>query len=75
MDTYIVPGDPRRKAARLRLVSDASSTSTFRHSERAPRDTDDRVRLRIGLAVAVLPSMALWALIWYALTQLISHWP
>jgi hypothetical protein len=33
------------------------------------------VRLRLAVAVALLPSLALWTLIWYALTCLISNWP
>ncbi len=30
---------------------------------------------RVSLAIVVLPSMALWALIWFALRSLISNWP
>jgi hypothetical protein len=75
METYVAPGQRRRKAARLTLVSDAATSSTVQHSEPAPWGTDERVRLRVAVAVALLPSLALWALIWYALTCLISNWP
>jgi len=73
MDTCVAPSDPWSKTARL--VSDAASCSTSPQPEPAPRDAGERARLRVGLAVALLPSMALWALIWYALSWLISNWP
>ena len=72
---FVVPGDHRGKAARLTLFSDAAPFRTVRHSGPAPWETDERVRLRVSMAVALLPSLALWALIWYALTCLISNWP
>jgi hypothetical protein len=72
---FVVPGDHRGKAARLRLASDATTFTSVRHPEPAPRETDERVRLRVAVAVAVVPSLALWALIWFALTCLISNWP
>ena len=75
MGTYVAPVDHRRKAVKLRLVSDAAALGTVRHPEPAPCETDERARLRSGVVVALLPSAALWALIWYALTCLISNWP
>jgi len=75
MDTYVAPGDHRGKAARLRLVSDATTFSTFRHPEPARRETDERVRLRASLAVALPLSLGLWALVLCALIRLITNWP
>jgi hypothetical protein len=75
MDTYVGRGDRRGKPARLRLISGPEALPKVRHSEPASRETDDRVSLRVALAAAVLPSIALWALIWFALTRLISNWP
>jgi hypothetical protein len=75
METFVAPGDHRVKAARLRLVSDAAVFDEVRHSEPAPCDIDERARLRKAVAIALLPSLALWALIWFALTCLITNWP
>jgi hypothetical protein len=74
MDTYVAPDDRRGKAAKLRLASDAAAFNRARHPEVAPHDTDARIRLR-SLAVAFALSLGLWALIWSALTRLISNWP
>ena len=74
MNTYVAPGDHRGKTAGLRLVSDATTFTSVRHPEPAPRETDERVRLQVSLAVALPLSLGLWALIWFALTYLISNW-
>jgi hypothetical protein len=75
METYVALGERPGMAAGLRLVSDAAVSGAIRQAERAPRETDERTRLRKAVAVALLPSMALWAIIWYALSHLISNWP
>jgi hypothetical protein len=75
MDTDIEPGDHRANAASVRLVIDAASLDTAGHLEPASRETVERLRLGTAMAVAFLPTLALWALIWFALTQLISNWP
>jgi hypothetical protein len=75
MDTYVAPVEALRRPARLRLVADAEAFRTVRHSGPASRETDERARLRKAMAVALLPSLALWALIWFALTCLITNWP
>jgi hypothetical protein len=74
MGTYVAPGDHREKARRLRLVSGAAKLHAARHSEPAPRETDVWAWLRVVLAVTVLLSLGLWALLWYGLTRLISSW-
>jgi hypothetical protein len=56
---------------KLRLVG---GTEAFQ-GEPAPRQTDVWARLRVMVAVALLLSLGLWALIGYALTRLISNWP
>jgi hypothetical protein len=75
METYVAPGEHPGMPARLRLVSDAAAFGTIRHAEPAPPEADERTRLRKAVAVAILPSIALWAMIWYALSRLISNWP
>ena len=75
METYVAPVEHPGMPARLRLVSDAAALSTIRHGEAAPNEADERTRLRKAVAVAILPSLGLWAMIWYALTHLISNWP
>ena len=75
MNTYVAPGDHRAKTAGLRLVSDATTFTSVRQPEPAPRETDERVRLRVSLAVALPLSLGLWALVWFALTRLITNWP
>jgi hypothetical protein len=75
MDTYVAPNAHRRKAARLRLVGDTAAFSTVRHFAPSPHETDPRLSPRASLAVIVLSSLGLWALIWFALTCLISNWP
>jgi hypothetical protein len=75
METYATSDDRRAMLVRLMLVSDTTAAGTVRHTEPAPCETDERLRLRKTMAVALLPSMALWALIWFALTYLITNWP
>jgi hypothetical protein len=75
METYAASDDRRARLLRLILVSDTAAAGTARHPEPAPREIDDRLRLRRTMAVALLPSLALWALIWFALTALITNWP
>jgi hypothetical protein len=75
MGTFVAPGEHPGMAAGLRRVSDAAAFGTIRQEEPAPRETDERTRLRKAVAVALLPSMALWTIIWYALSHLISNWP
>jgi hypothetical protein len=75
MDTYVVPGDNRGKAARPRLGSVAATFGTVRHPEPAPRETNERVRLRVEVAVAVVATLALWALVWFALSRLLTNSP
>ena len=57
---FVVPGDHRGKAARLRLASDATTFTSVRHPEPAPRETDERVRLRVAVALALPLSLGLW---------------
>jgi hypothetical protein len=75
MEIYVAPGEHRGMAARLRLVADAAALGTIRQAEPAPHEADEGVGFRKAVAVAILPSLGLWAIIWYALTHLISHWP
>ena len=75
MNAYVAPGDRRAKTAGLRLVSDTMTLISVRHPEPAPRETDERLRLRVSLAVALPLSLGLWALVWFALTRLITNWP
>jgi hypothetical protein len=74
METYVVPGEHPGMPARLRLVADAAAVGTSRHPDPISLEVDERVRLRKGVAVPLLPSLALWLLIWFALTCLISNW-
>jgi hypothetical protein len=74
MDTYVAPDDRRRKAAELRLIGDAVAFNRVRHPEVAPLEPDAGIEVR-SLAVAFALSLALWGLIWFALTRLISNWP
>ena len=75
MNTYVAPGDHRGKTAGLRLVSDATTFTSVGHPEPAPRETDGRARLQVEVAVAVVSTLALWAVVWFALTRLITNWP
>ena len=75
METYVAADGRRRTVARLRLVSDTAGLSKAQHSRSASRETDERVRFLKAVAIALLPSATLWALIWYTLTRLISNWP
>ena len=75
MNIYVAPGDHRGKTAGPRLVSDATTFTSVRHPEPAPRETDERVRPRVSLAIALPLSLGLWALVWFALTRLITNWP
>ena len=75
METYVAPVEHPGMPARLRLVSDPAAFGTIRQAEPAPHEADKGTRLRKAVAVALLPSLGLWAMIWYALTHLISNWP
>jgi hypothetical protein len=75
MQTYATSDDHRAMLVRLITVSDTATAGTARHSEPTRRKTDELLRLRKTVAVALLPSLALWALIWFALTCLITNWP
>jgi hypothetical protein len=70
MDTYAAHGGHRAKSSRLTLVGNTAALS-----DPSP---DSEVRLvspRVSLALIVLSSLGLWALLWFALTCLISNWP
>jgi hypothetical protein len=75
METYAASDDRRARLLRLILVSAIAAAGTARHPEPAPRKIDEQLRLHKTIAVALLPSLALWALIWFALTALITNWP
>jgi hypothetical protein len=76
MDTYFVSGEHRGEAAGPTLLTDAEASGTIGHpDEPVPRVANERARLQKAVARALLPSLALWALIWYALTCLIANWP
>ena len=73
METYTAFDDRRARLLHFMLVSDTAA-GTARHPEPAPR-TDELVRLRVAAAVALPLSLGLWALVWFALTRLITNWP
>jgi hypothetical protein len=74
METCEPANGPRaRSSLRAMLVTDAAAANTDEQSE--AHETDDRISARASLALIVLSSLALWALIWFALTRVITNWP
>ena len=71
MDIYVAPGDKREKSAAM--LSDGGALDTARQSE--PIETERRLSAGASLAIMMALSLALWALIWFCLTCLISFWP
>ena len=71
-DSYSEFEGHRRVPKRLGLVGDNAVSGTV-GPEPAPSETDDWPRLRRAMAVALLPSLAFWALVSYALSYLISN--
>jgi hypothetical protein len=70
MDTYAAHSGHRAKSSRLTLVSNTAALD-YPSLNREVR----RVSPRVSLALIVLSSLGLWAVLWFALTCLISNWP
>jgi hypothetical protein len=75
METYAASGDHRDKSLSWSLANDPAAFGTTRHPDPATGEADPRVSPRVSLAIIVASSLGLWALIWFALTSLISNWP
>jgi len=70
MDTYAAHRGHRAKSSRLTLVSNIAALDD------PPRDSEIRsLSPRVSLALILLSSLGLWAVVWFALTCLISNWP
>jgi hypothetical protein len=76
MEAYSAFDDRRARLLALMLVGDTAAAGAARHRKPALCEPDERLGLRkTTVAVALLPSLMLWALICFALTRLISNWP
>jgi len=74
--TYAASADHQRGSSlSLSLVGDPAVFGAIRRDDPATHEADARVSPRASLALIVLSSLGLWALIWFALSYLISNWP
>lgn len=72
METFAASDERRARLLRAILASDAAAGTAGRSE---PRDGDDRISPGASLALIVLSSLGLWALVWFALRCLITNWP
>jgi hypothetical protein len=75
MKTYGALADHRDRSFTLSLVDDPVAFGSVRRPDPATREADTPVSPQVSLALIVASSLGLWALIWFALTCLISNWP
>jgi hypothetical protein len=75
METYVARGQHRPRPSKLSLQVEPADFARVRRWEPSSRETDPRASPRVCVAVIVLSSLGLWALIWFAISSLISYWP
>jgi hypothetical protein len=74
MKTNAASGHHHQKSSAWPLAGGVAPLRIVRHRDPASEEADDRVSLRTSVTIVVLSSLALWAVIWFALTCLITNW-